>query len=278
MSGTISSPAAALPKLIVALPPGWIDWAEDSALRLLLDAGADALLVGLDAGDDPAGAQRAIGRLQPEPPRSLRLIVEHSPALAASVDAGVLLAERGVSTGEARRLLGPGRLLGRVVGSPTSAAAAAGADFLAVEGPVTDPPALRAIVEAAWAPVLASIAASEKAIANLLPRLVGAGAEGIVLRCGPDATPSSLAAVVSAARIRLPPAWFRPDPETGTERVVLVDGVAQPLPPETAVTDLLADLGRSNATAVSRNGLPVPRRRWDDTLLAPGDDIRVVGA
>ncbi|MBA3415564.1 MAG: hypothetical protein H0U10_10110 [Chloroflexia bacterium] len=244
---------------------------------MLLAAGADALLIGFEAAADPSVAHAAISRLRSDPSEPLRVIVEHSPALAASVGAGVLLAERGVSTAEARRILGPGRLLGRVVGSPISAAAAAGADVLVVEGPPSEPASLRAIVEAAWAPVLASSQPTVPALVNLLPQFVRAGAEGIILRCEPVATPLMLVPLVSAARALLPPAWFDAGPTSKASAVVVVDGVAHPLPPETAVTDLLADLGRSNATAVALNGVTVARRRWDDTLLAADDDLRVIG-
>ena len=48
------------------------------------------------------------------------------------------------------------------------------------------------------------------------------------------------------------------------------------LPPDTAITDLLGDLGLS-PTKVRHNGLPVPRRLWDDTLLAPGDILETTG-
>jgi sulfur carrier protein ThiS len=264
-----------LPRLTVALPAGWTDWEATSWVQALVAAGADALLVGLDAAADPDLARRAISRLKPDPPPTLHILVENSPALAAAVDAGVLLAERGVSTAEARRTLGPGRLLGRVVGSPTAAAAAAGADVLVVEEAATEPQALRAIVEAAWVPVLASSSVTDFETGNEGPGLVGLGFEGIVLQSGPETTPSLLASAVAAVRTILPAAWFASTPAASVAPVILVDGVAHPLPPETAVTDLLADLGRESATSVAVNGVPVARRRWDDTLLAPGDDVRV---
>jgi sulfur carrier protein ThiS len=73
----------------------------------------------------------------------------------------------------------------------------------------------------------------------------------------------------------LPQSWFQPDRPASAEPTVLVDGVVHPLLPDTAVTDLLADLGRQDARSVSIDGRPLPRRRWDDTLLEPGVEIRI---
>jgi hypothetical protein len=131
-------------------------------LPLLLDAGAEAVVVGFDASTDPLTARETLARLGFDPPRPFLVIVEGSPAVAAAAGAGVLLAERGISTAEARRSLGSGGILGRIVGSPDAATAAAGADFLVVDHPSPTRVAARAVVEAAWAPVLARVSLATK--------------------------------------------------------------------------------------------------------------------
>ena len=233
------------------------------------------MLVGFDPAIDRNLAVDALARLRLDPPRPWRIIVEESPTLATAVGAGVLLAERGISTGEARRHLAPGRLLGRVVSSPEAASAATGADFLVVDPPPGSATTIRAVVEAAWAPVLARVSLDVGAIGDRLAGLIRAGVEGVVIVAGEDAEPATIGAIVSAVRAGLPQRWFRPDPLATAEPIVFVDGLAHPLLPDTAVTDLLADFGRLDARSVSIDGRPLPRRRWDDTLLEPGVQVRI---
>jgi sulfur carrier protein len=49
-----------------------------------------------------------------------------------------------------------------------------------------------------------------------------------------------------------------------------------------ALLDLLLDLGvepeRRSGVAVALNGAVVPRGRWAETALAPGDELEVIGA
>jgi len=261
------------PRLIVAPPGDWLSRPAVGALRSLVDAGADAVLVAPGADHDPAVVGRMPDALRGELPPDIALIIEDSPALAATFGAGVLLAERAVSTAEARRTLGPGNLLGRVVTSNAAAAAATGADFLVVAAGNVDP---RPIVEAAWAPVLAAFSLPE-AVLDGLQSMPAAGIEGVLLRARPDLPADELVAATAAVRSVLPPAWFDRTPASTAEPTILVDGAAHALVPDTAIADLLADLGRPGAAAVAVNGVQVPRRRWDDTLLAAGDEIEITG-
>lgn len=263
--------AALVPAAWLLGPPG--DEGSPIALRLLR-AGADAIAVEADATVEPALVTTVGKRLRSNLPPEVSVLVAGSPALAGALGAGLLLAERGPATADARRAVPPGAVLARVVTSAAAAAAAVGADLLVAEAPDPEslPPSdlLRAVVEAAWVPVLASLPARPDAIASGLPGLLAAGAEGALVRPTPSAGGEELAASVAAAYPLLPAEWFALPPVP----TVRVDGIIVPLLPDTAITDLLADLGRT-PKRVSVNGAIVPHRRWDDTLLAPDDQVQL---
>lgn len=240
----------------------------------LVAAAIDLFAVEIPSNADPALVVEPIRRARRLLPPSTMLLVEGSPAVAADVGAGLLLAERGVSTAEARRDIGRAGPLVRIVSTPAAAVAAIGADLLLAEGTAATAAGLRSVVEAAWAPVLATVELGETEADRAIAALVSAGAEGVVLRLRPDAGAADLGAALATIRDRLPNAWFAA-PAAAPEPRIAVDGVEHLLLPDTAVADLLLDLGRSDAARVTRNGVVVPRRRWDDTLLAPGDALTI---
>jgi len=58
---------------------------------------------------------------------------------------------------------------------------------------------------------------------------------------------------------------------------IVVNGTARPLAPGTTLADLVAALGREpRLVAVERNGAIVPRARYAQTHLAPGDRLEIV--
>ena len=60
---------------------------------------------------------------------------------------------------------------------------------------------------------------------------------------------------------------------------VTINGTPRALPVGTTVHDLVATLGlQGKRIAVERNGDIVPRSRYGDTRIAPGDRIEIVGA
>jgi sulfur carrier protein len=62
---------------------------------------------------------------------------------------------------------------------------------------------------------------------------------------------------------------------------LLVNGEAHVVAPDTTIAALVRSLGRDPGragTAIARNGDVIPRRDWDDTILADGDAIEVVVA
>jgi sulfur carrier protein len=64
------------------------------------------------------------------------------------------------------------------------------------------------------------------------------------------------------------------------EDEVRVNGAARPLR-HRLLADLLAELGYSAqrpGIAVAVNGEVVPRGRWSDRALRPGDEVEIVGA
>jgi thiamine biosynthesis protein ThiS len=63
----------------------------------------------------------------------------------------------------------------------------------------------------------------------------------------------------------------------GTPLEVILNGEPYRLAAGASLLDLLAGLGRDPRTvAVERNGDIVPRARYGETLLAPGDRLEVV--
>ena len=61
--------------------------------------------------------------------------------------------------------------------------------------------------------------------------------------------------------------------------VVRVNGRDVPLPPARTVASLVEDLGLAGKRiAVERNGEIVPRSRYAQTPIAPGDRLEIVGA
>jgi sulfur carrier protein len=72
---------------------------------------------------------------------------------------------------------------------------------------------------------------------------------------------------------------------------ITVNGATRPLAPDETITDLVATVtgrpiaadgratdGRRLGVAVARNAEVVPRSRWAETALTPGDDIEIVTA
>ena len=262
------------PRLIVAAPvdPGTADIAV-WGLRLG-NAGADALLLQPVGGDNPRWTRDLVADLRRRIPSTLLMLVEDAPALAAATGTGILLAEHGISTAEARRVIGPAGLIGRIVATEAAAAAALGADFLVVGPASAGSGVVRRIVETAWAPVVVDLGETGRVAGVSVDSAIAAGAEGVLLRPPTGIESSDVIDAVSAVRKRLPPKPF-PPPET--EPTILVDGSALRLVPDTAITDLLADLDRVRAAAIAVNGVQVPRGRWDDALLAPGDVVEITG-
>lgn len=227
-----------------------------SQLRAARSAGVEGVLVPVSG--DPAAA---IGALRPmaEAPAELVLLVGGSPAVAAALGAGLVLPERGMASSEARRLLGPAALLAREVSTPAVADVASGIDAV-VAGPAAtgnSAALIRQFAGSAHGPVLWR--ASDPEAVRLA---LAGGAEGVVVSAR---GPGGYALAVAAAR------WL---PERRREpNTVVVDGRPVAWLPDTAVTDLLADLGM-RPTRVVLNRVPLPRSRWDDAVLRPGDDIR----
>lgn len=61
------------------------------------------------------------------------------------------------------------------------------------------------------------------------------------------------------------------------ERTIRVNGRERDCPEGWTVADLVATLGRDPRTvAVERNGEIVPRARWSETPLHPGDHLELV--
>ncbi|MGI9254480.1 MAG: sulfur carrier protein ThiS, partial [Thermomicrobiales bacterium] len=177
-----------------------------------------------------------------------------SPSVAGGLGAGVILPERGMGSGEARRLLGPGLLMGREVSSAGVAALVEGVDVVVADLDVLGAAALRATIEAGWAATLARVSTPENAAVAMR-----SGAEGIIV---PVDGLTEIAAYGRSIPAR-----------TREAREIRLNGVSIPLEPDTAITDLLADTGLEGAGAVRVNGSAVPRRGWDDRLLAPGDVV-----
>ena len=66
--------------------------------------------------------------------------------------------------------------------------------------------------------------------------------------------------------------------QQNTQRAVTVNGVARPMRSDT-IAELVSELGlHGKRIAVERNGEIVPRSRYAETAIAPGDRIEIVGA
>jgi sulfur carrier protein ThiS len=228
---------------MAALAPSMPQMVADGVDGLLIFAGSAA----------PEDIERGVAAARSEA-AGLPLLIAGSPGVAGNLTAGAVLSERGIGSAEARRLLGPGRLLGREVWSAAAAALAEGLDFLVCDLADLGPEGVLAAVQTSWSPVLVRIASAADARAA-----IRAGAEGVIVPVAAAALLREIAACLPQREV--------------VEQVVTLDGVPTLLEPDTAVTDLLADAGRDDARSVSINGVAVPRRVWDDRLLAPGDVI-----
>lgn len=247
-----------LPRLVVTVPFADVgkvrtDWPS------LAEAGSDGLLV--DAGGVPsADLTGPLGGLVAVAGGS-RVLLAGPPGAAGEAGSGLLLPEAGMAAAEARRQLRAGSLLGRETATIEAAALVLGVDFLVCAWDVSGARARRAI-ESAPVPILWRVGSPDGA-----RTAIEAGAEGVVLDCIED--PATMVEMLRRVSALLP---NRAD----VERVVFVDGVPVALVPETAVTDLLADLGIT-PSRVRRNGVAVPRRMWDDAVLSPGDVLETSG-
>ena len=68
-------------------------------------------------------------------------------------------------------------------------------------------------------------------------------------------------------------------PGTRTMDTIRVNGNDRPLERETSVADLVRELAlEGKRIAVERNGEIVPKSRYADTAVAPGDRLEVVAA
>ncbi len=239
-----------VPRLAVAVALGDLPGVEQ-AVRTAVASGVDSVL--LDAGaagpDEAIAGVAAIAGWVDVP-----VVLAGSPSAASAAGAGALLPESGMSSGEARRMLGPGLPLGREVGAPEVAAVAHGLDFLVVSLDGLGAPDVRAAVESSWFPVLARVGDADGAASA-----IRAGCEGVIVPVLPGLAISDIAAALP--------------PRHEAEQTVTLNGDVVPLEPDTSVADLLADAGLSGMGRVTVNGVAIPRRGWDDRLIEAGDRI-----
>jgi sulfur carrier protein ThiS len=223
----------------------------------LREVGVEGILVEATA-TEPDDLEAALRRLVVAA-GSIRVTLAGAPRLAAAVGADLLLPASGIAAAEARRQLPAAALLGRELASIAAAGLVVGVDFLVAEGneQALASGAFRAAIESAPSPVIWRVDDERAA-----RRVVAAGGEGVILPFhqadGAVATARELLAVWPARAV--------------DRRLVVVDGAVVELPPDSAVADVLADLGL-RPSRVTRNGVPVPRRTWDERLLEPGDVI-----
>ncbi len=237
-----------------------------AVLAPLVAAGVDGAIVAatMDADDEPGGADE-LARLRAALGGGAILL--HGPlALARRAGVGVLLPERGIATAEARRLLGSSLPAARLVGSAAAATAARGADLIVIDrsasGGLME---VRRIVTASWEPALAWC---EPTAAAARARFA-AGCEGIVIEwdaLDPRAPDASLAALAGALPAAATLALAAPSPIT-------LDGVTMEVESDTTIADLLADAGLPDDVVVRVNGVRLARRRYDETVVRPGDVV-----
>jgi thiamine biosynthesis protein ThiS len=235
-----------------------------AALPRLVAAGVDGAIVaapdGAEFGARPDSLERVRAAFGGE-----AVLLQGSLARARAARVGVLLPERGMATAEARRLLGPGLPVARLVGSAPAATAARGADLIVVERAVAgDLAHVRRIVAASWEPALAWCAP----VSDAARAAVAAGCEGVVVDWAalePGRADDALAALAAV----LPPSPTR----GGEATPITLDGVAMTVEPDTTIADLLADANRPDDVVVRVNGVRLARHRHDDTVVRPGDAI-----
>ncbi|HEU0116498.1 MAG TPA: hypothetical protein VFQ80_17540 [Thermomicrobiales bacterium] len=256
------------PRLAIGVDLAQIGEAAAMAARLVA-AGADGAIVAApDAGAEPP-APDGLERLRAAFGGGA-VLLQGQIATARAARVGVLLEEWGIATAEARRLLGPGLPVGRVVGSAAAATAARGADWIVIERTAADDfERIRRIAAASWEPALAwrppEPAAARAAFA--------AGCEGIVVAWA--ALDSRLAAEALAALAAALPAA----PARAADSIAIaLDGVATTVEPATTIADLLADAGLPADVVVRVNGVRLARYRYDDTIVRSGDAIDIGAA
>jgi len=272
------------PALVLVLEPPGVTPDELGEVAAAVDAGVGGLLVRPRVGDR-AAAHGLLGPLRGLARGRAELLIDGDLALAAEAGCGLLLAEGGVATAQARRRLGPGALLGRVVTSAAAATAATGADFLAVEiggtglgraRPGVDGAGLRRIVEASWEPVLVAGDFDRVEAADAM----AVGAHGLIVGWSTWRREPGLVAVVARHPVELPSRepGIRSGPAAIGNVVIVVNGREITTDGDTTLADLAAEAGWSaGSVVVSLNGERIARRRLGEVVPHPGDQVTIVG-
>lgn len=218
------------------------------------------------------------------------LLVNREVAVAADLAIGLHLPERGIDGAEARRRLGPDRLLGRSVHSSAGAASGSGDDYLlaghvyaTASKPGRTPlglAGLRAIAEAAPVPLLAVGGIT----ADRIPAVLSTGAVGVAVigAIAEASNPEAAAAALRQAigRIMEDDMGLRHHETSADERTAIVaNGKPIAVRPGMTVAGFLAEKGLAPTMAiVERNGQILDRANYDAVVLVVGDQLEVVHA
>jgi len=267
----------------------------------LLDLAEAALAGGVDAiylrdmQESSLDQGRLLTALRERLGHDVALQINGDPATARSLGAGLHLRERDPLPAADRDCVSQGgRLLGRSVHSPGSAAASLGMDYLlaghvypSASKPGREPlglDGLRAIVDAAPCPVLAIGGITPEHVADV----VRAGARGVaVIGAIAAADDPGAAAAALRAALDLALSEAKEDEEMSEQSTsvdeatiaIQVNGKSVVVSTGATVHDFLASKRMTGAMAiVERNGQIVPRGDYGATLLTPGDRLEVVHA
>lgn len=263
-----------------ALVPSPLD-----TIAAAIDGGVDSIQLGGPGLSSKEWRSLAVETMRLAHGRA-NVVIAADIAVAVELGLGVVLAESGVATAEARRRLGAAPPLGRAVHSAAAAAAAGGASFLvatpvfAVERwtprPVLGLATLTRIVEASWEPVIAGGGVT----VEWVPSAIAAGAAGVAVGDAiantddPQAAATALRAAVDRALGPMAPA--EPAARGADLTQVIVGGRQFVVEPDTTIADLLHERGLDErVVTVTLNGVRLARRTYESTVLGVGDEIAI---